>query len=228
MRPSNALFSVFTVLSRHRRILGAIGLVFLLESLYNVYTLRSPHPATGVPLDKPFHVGCQEPNTSAPRENATILILARNADVDGAVKSLTSLEERFNKWYHYPVVFLNDQAWDQGFKEAVTKVASGLVQFGVIEKSMWEYPEWIDQTSARMNMEAQAKAGVIYAGNESYHHMCRFYSGSVKSLKEIITELNDTGCFTIMKYCGHINGIGVSSLMYASHVILHSTFATIA
>jgi mannosyltransferase len=179
MRPSNALLSVFTALSRHRCILGAIVLASLLESVYNVYTLRSPSPATGVPLDKPFHVGCQEPDISAPRENATILMLARNADVDGAVKSLTSLEERFNKWYHYPVVFLNDQAWDQGFKDAVTEVASGLVQFGIIEKSMWKYPEWIDLTKARMHMEAQAKAGVIYAGDESYHHMCRFYSGSV-------------------------------------------------
>ena len=172
---SNSLFAANAILLRHRCIVGAILLALLLESLYNAFTLHSPNRAS--PVNKPFHVGCQEPDVSSKRENATILMLARNEDVDGAVKSLTSLEDRSNKWFHYPTVFLNDQEWSPKFKDAVTKVASGNVRFGVIDKSMWQYPEWIDQRKAKALMATQAKAGVFYAANESYHHMYRFNSG---------------------------------------------------
>jgi mannosyltransferase len=176
MRPQALLFSLSSIYVRyHRRILATIGLSLVLELFYNIYSLHITHPTR--PLDEPFSIGCQEPDTSAPRENATIIMLAQNSAVDGAVKSLTSLEEQFNKWFHYPVVFLNDQAWDQGFIDAVTEVASGHVHFGLIGKGMWEYPEWIDQGKARRSMDTQAQAGVLYAGNESYHHMCRFNSG---------------------------------------------------
>ena len=179
MRPQALFFSVSSILVRHhRRILVVIGLALVFETFYNIYSFHVTRPSP--PLDEPFHIGCQEPDTSAPRENATILMLARNSDLDGAVKSLTSLEEQFNKWFHYPVVFLNDQPWDQDFMDAVTRVASGNVHFGVIDKSMWQYPDWIDQGKARRLMDVQAQANVLYAGNESYHHMCRFNSGSVE------------------------------------------------
>lgn len=179
MRPQALFSSVASILvRRHRRILVIIGLASVWETFYNIYSLHVVHPSS--PLDEPFHISCQEPNTSAPRENATILMLARNSELDGAVKSLTSLEEQFNRFFHYPVVFLNDQVWDQAFMEAVTKAASGQVHFGVIDKSMWQYPDWIDQGKARRLMDTQAQAGVRYAGNESYHHMCRFNSGLVR------------------------------------------------
>ncbi len=176
MRP--LFLSVFSLLARHhQRILVIIGLGLVIEMFYNIYSFRVVHPSA--PLDEPFHIGCKEPDISAPRENATILMLARNSNLDGAVKSLISLEEQFNKWFHYPVVFLNDEVWDQDFVDAVTEVASGHVHFGVIDERMWQYPEWIDQGKARRLMDTQAQAGVIYAGNESYHHMCRFNSGLV-------------------------------------------------
>lgn len=59
-------------------------------------------------------------------------------------------------------------------------VTSGLVQFGVIANSMWQFLDWIDEEKAKILMSAQAQAGVYNAGNENYHHMCRFSSGSVK------------------------------------------------
>ena len=171
--------SVSLVLARyHRRILGILGLALLLDIWHNIQGLHVTRPTT--PLDQPFRVGCQEPDTSAPRENATILVLARNSDVDGVVSSMRSLEMQFNRHFHYPVVFLNDQPWSQSFVSAVTDVVTGNVHFGVINASEWQYPEWIDQAKAETLMSAQDQAGVIHAGNASYHHMCRFFSGSVQ------------------------------------------------
>ncbi len=167
---------VFSVLVRHyRHIFIIVGLSLLFNISHNIYSFHIDRPTT--PLDEPFHIGCREPDISAPRENATILMLARNADIDGAVSSLQSLEEQFNRWFHYPVVFLNDQAFEQVFVDAVTKVVSGSVQFGVIAENTWQYPDWIDREKAKRLMASQAQSNVLYGGNESYHHMCRFNAG---------------------------------------------------
>ena len=39
--------------------------------------------------------------------NATLFMLTRNSDVDGAVNSVREVEDRFNRKYGYPWVFLN-------------------------------------------------------------------------------------------------------------------------
>ena len=114
---------------------------------------------------------------NAPRENAAIVMLARNSEREGAVKSVTSLEQQFNRWFHYPIVFLNDDPWEQDFIDALSKVASGKTQFEVISHGMWGFPDWMDKEDARRRMKQQEARGVMYAGMESYHHMCRFNSG---------------------------------------------------
>ena len=50
------------------------------------------------------------------RANATLLMLARNSDVDGAVRSVRELEDKFNRRYNYPWVFLNEQEFSADFK----------------------------------------------------------------------------------------------------------------
>jgi alpha 1,2-mannosyltransferase len=47
-------------------------------------------------------------------------MLARNGDLPGVVKSLKQLEDRFNKRFRYPYVFLNEEAFTDQFKECVT------------------------------------------------------------------------------------------------------------
>ena len=54
--------------------------------------------------------------------NAVLLVLCRNEDVDGAVKSIRGLEDRFNHKYHYPWVFLNDVEFTEDFKKWVHAV----------------------------------------------------------------------------------------------------------
>jgi alpha 1,2-mannosyltransferase len=54
------------------------------------------------------------------RANAVIVLLARNSDLNGVVKSLKQMEDRFNKRFRYPYVFLNEQEFTDQFKECVT------------------------------------------------------------------------------------------------------------
>lgn len=154
-----------------------IACILFLEILVHVRSFHITPPKDS--LDIPFSTHCREPDVKAPRENAAIIMLARNMEVDGAVKSIESLERQFNRWFHYPIIFLNDDPWEQAFVDALTRVASGKVQFEVIgkESGMWGFPDWMDKDDARAAIKRQGARGTKYGGLESYHHMCRFNSG---------------------------------------------------
>ncbi|KAI1811324.1 nucleotide-diphospho-sugar transferase [Poronia punctata] len=127
--------------------------------------------------DKVFVTGCLEPDTSKPRAKAAFVVLARNKELDGVIQSIKSIERHFNRWYHYPYVFLNDGDFNQTFKDTVKNYTSAPVEFGKVEADMWGYPDWIDPKVAKEGIAKQGDAAVMYGGLESYHAMCRFYSG---------------------------------------------------
>ena len=49
--------------------------------------------------------------------NAVMLMLARNSELEGAVRSMIQLERTFNQRYHYPWVFLNEEPFTGEFKQ---------------------------------------------------------------------------------------------------------------
>ena len=160
---------------KHQYLITAICFLLCVETLLHINSFEVNRPPK--PLDEPFSVRCQEPDVDAPRENAAIVMLARNRELEGAVKAVSSLESQFNRWFHYPIIFLNDEPWDQSFKDALSNTASGETHFETIPHEMWGFPAWMDQDEARRIMKQQEARGVMYAGMESYHHMCRFNSG---------------------------------------------------
>ncbi|KAH0284525.1 glycosyltransferase family 15 protein, partial [Aureobasidium sp. EXF-3399] len=103
-------------------------------------------------------------------------MLARNSDLKEAIDALTSFESQFNHQYHYPVVFLNNEPWTDEFKRGVSAIVSGQSIFDTISPDLWGYPDHVDQEAARAHINEQGDRGIIHAGQESYHHMCRFYS----------------------------------------------------
>lgn len=187
-RPArHPLRPLFRTLCSHWKLILVVAILMIIEVIVHVRSYTITGPST--PLDAPFYTGCQNPirNITA-RENAVILMLARNSEAMGAVASVRSVQEQFNDNFGYPWVFLNDEAWDREFIQQVTTAvqrtsATGNVSvtFDVIPKTMWGFPTWIDQTRARQSMQAMEEKNIQYAGQESYHHMCRFQSGYVFS-----------------------------------------------
>jgi len=163
------------VTRRRLLIFLCITIPFVLESLWHVNSHKVSTPA--VALDAPFISGCVEPDVSAPRENATALMLARNEDIGGAIQTVKGWEQQFNRFFHYPILFLNNEPWSKSFIDELSAIASGPVAFETIPKSMWDYPAFIDREAARKSIAAQGRQGVFKAGAESYHHMCRFFAG---------------------------------------------------
>ncbi|OQD81462.1 hypothetical protein PENANT_c027G10116 [Penicillium antarcticum] len=131
--------------------------------------------------DKVFATGCMPIDPpeieKAPRANAAFVVLARNKELDGVIQSLKSIERHFNRWWHYPYVFLNDGDFDDEFIATVKNYTSAPVEFGKIDNSMWGFPDWVDHEVAKEGIRKQGDAAIMYGGMESYHHMCRFYSG---------------------------------------------------
>nr|CEG04089.1 unnamed protein product [Fusarium clavum] len=111
--------------------------------------------------DKVFVEGCAQPDTDQPRANAAFVILARNKEIDGVLQSIKSVERHFNRWYHYPYVFLNDGDFDDNFKEAVRNHTSGEVEFGKVGPDMWGFPDWIDPKVAAEGIAKQASSLTI-------------------------------------------------------------------
>jgi alpha 1,2-mannosyltransferase len=107
------------------------------------------------------------------RARAAFVILARNSDVAGVRSSMQMLEDRFNKRYKYPYIFLNDKEFTEEFKEATSTMTEAETMYGKIPEEHWSYPSWIDQTLAAENRRKLQKDNVIYGGSESYRHMCR-------------------------------------------------------
>ncbi|KAL6120889.1 hypothetical protein NUSPORA_02302 [Nucleospora cyclopteri] len=110
------------------------------------------------------------------KENAVILILCRNKEKDQMSATIKNFEERFNKKYRYPYVFLNDEEFTDEFKRSLNEATNNNAQYGLVEPENWKMPENINKEKAKENWKKMAQAGIPYAEVESYHNMCRFFS----------------------------------------------------
>lgn len=131
-------------------------------------------------IDAPFLEGCQDPIRAAldhPRENAAFVVLARNKELDGVLSSMSYLERHFNQWFNYPYVFLNNEDFNSTFRSRVRNATSAEVEFGLVSKDAWGFPDWADVDDMKEAIAQQGDRAIMYGGLETYHHMCRFFSG---------------------------------------------------
>ena len=57
------------------------------------------------------------------RENATLLMLTNSWEIDGTVRVVGEVEERFNRKFNYPWIFLNDEPFSEEFERYVVPVS---------------------------------------------------------------------------------------------------------
>lgn len=94
---------------------------------------------------------------------------------------MKQVEDRVNKQFHYPYVFLNEEPFSDQFRKSVycpkifrcrlltilrrvSEVTESKVQFGLIPHDHWYQPASIDEAKAKASREKMAKDGVIYGG----------------------------------------------------------------
>lgn len=150
-----------------------------------------PPPVPTIPLYptnisylQPVDVRIKHPiDPTTGRANATLVMLARNSDLNGAIKAVRSLEEAFNSKLAnpYPWVFLNEVPFNEDFKRELSYATSGEVHFGLIKSEEWFMPNWIDERMVEMG-KSYLKGlpepwPIPYADSTPYRNMCRYNSG---------------------------------------------------
>ncbi|KAJ7327539.1 glycosyltransferase family 15 protein [Mycena albidolilacea] len=134
-------------------------------------------PPYKTPVPEKYYLTPDVNGTMPRHANATIVMLARNGDLNGVVRSLTQLEAKFNTRFGYPYVFLNEEPFSDDFKHNVLALTNNKVEFGLIPKEHWYQPAWIDEEKARASRKKMEEEHVIYGGSVPYRNMCRFNSG---------------------------------------------------
>lgn len=110
--------------------------------------------------------------------NASFVMLTRNEEIEDVLKTMRSIEGHFNKWFKYPYVFLNDDPFTNHFKDQIQAATNATVEFGTVDEIMWEFPAKVrNSLQFKASLEDQNDRGIMYGNMESYHKMCRFYSG---------------------------------------------------
>ncbi|KAL4066353.1 glycosyltransferase family 15 protein [Scleroderma yunnanense] len=116
--------------------------------------------------------------SSGPRRaNATFIILCRNSDLEGIIHSVREIEDRFNRNFGYPYVFLDEEPFSEEFKGRISVISASSMEFGVIPPEFWYQPSWIDEEKAAAARKQMDADNIIYGGSLSYRNMCRFNSG---------------------------------------------------
>jgi len=132
-------------------------------------------PPYKTPVPEKYYL---QPNGTMERKaNAVIVMLARNGDLGGVVKSMTQLEEKFNHKFGYPYVFLNEEPFSEEFRRSVKELTQNKIEFGQIEHDHWYQPDWIDEAKASASRQKMVEDKVIYGWSVPYRNMCRFNSG---------------------------------------------------
>jgi alpha 1,2-mannosyltransferase len=111
------------------------------------------------------------------KANASFVMLVRNSDLSGIMSSMKQIEDRFNRKFQYPYVFLNDEPFTQDFKDHIQALTKTKVEFGVIPSDHWHQPSWVDENRASQSRDDMVRNNVIYGGSVPYRNMCRFNSG---------------------------------------------------
>ncbi|KAJ3087933.1 alpha 1,2-mannosyltransferase 2.4.1 [Quaeritorhiza haematococci] len=111
------------------------------------------------------------------RANAAIVVLCRNSELSQIRRAVREFEDRFNRRFGYPYVFINDEPFTEEFKAQMKRTTMNPIEFVTTVDGSWGYPSHINITLADECRARMAEDGVHYGGSLSYRNMCRFYSG---------------------------------------------------
>jgi len=112
-----------------------------------------------------------------PQVKGCFVMLTRNGDLHSVRATVRQIEDRLNRRYNYPYIFINDQPFTEKFKDFTSALTNAQTFYGEIPADQWGWPSWVDQQQAQKNMQKMEEQKVLYGGSLSYRHMCRYESG---------------------------------------------------
>ncbi|KAJ2494242.1 alpha 1,2-mannosyltransferase 2.4.1 [Coemansia sp. RSA 2052] len=107
-----------------------------------------------------------------------MVALVRNSELDGIRGTIRQVEDRFNREFGYPYIFLNDDDFSDEFKDKVQAMTKAKVYFGKLPKEHWGLSPYVTEEKVKAALEAN-KDRYLYGGSYSYRLMCRYQSGFI-------------------------------------------------
>ncbi|ELU39296.1 glycosyltransferase family 15 protein [Rhizoctonia solani AG-1 IA] len=169
----------------------------------------------------------------ARKANAAFVFLARNSDLAGVMQSMKHMEDRFNKKFNYPYVFLNDVPFDK-FSSATPSHTSQLtnanISYGVIESSHWNQPDWINEEQAKANRQWFKDNDIIYGVHDEVGYQCGanynscskvIASPTVTCAVSILDSFSDTSSSSSMTIIGALSELSPSMHVKAYWNLTH-------
>jgi hypothetical protein len=120
------------------------------------------------------------------------MMLARNPDIDGALRSIRRLENRFKTHHNLPCTFLNDVSFYERVCSRVCLLTKAPFIFASILRNHWVQAPWVDEYKAEEGRRKTFEEGVIYADSVSFRNMCRYNSG-VRRPRFVLRALTPIG-----------------------------------
>ncbi|KAI9475306.1 nucleotide-diphospho-sugar transferase [Coemansia mojavensis] len=109
---------------------------------------------------------------------AAMVALVRNKELHGMRSTVRQLEDRFNRNFGYPYIFLNDEEFTEEFKEGIQSVTNAPVYFGKLPEDHWGLSQYVTEDKVKEALEHNRNR-YLYGGSYSYRLMCRYQSGFV-------------------------------------------------
>ncbi|KAJ9104391.1 hypothetical protein QFC20_004527 [Naganishia adeliensis] len=134
--------------------------------------VQNHDPIIGNLVVPPSSVPRNHTDPNRRKANAAFVVLARNSDLWSFMDSMKQMEDRFNWWAGYDYVFLNDEPFDDAFKEHTQRLTNAKCHYGVIENDHWNQPDWIDEDKATAAREEMIRKKVIYGHRPSVKFFC--------------------------------------------------------
>jgi alpha 1,2-mannosyltransferase len=144
------------------------ALLLIVFVLFVINAIRTAHPAFNS-MD-----AADQCMGRGHRANAVILVLCRNEDLGGMLRTMRDFERRFNRRHCYPYLFLNDRPWTFNFRQTIRAHTRSAVKFGLVPPEHWDVP----QTHVNQSrLQESLRSTFVYGRSLSYRQMCRWFSG---------------------------------------------------
>lgn len=111
------------------------------------------------------------------RANATFFAVVRERDLGDLLMSMRTVEDRVNRKFGYPWVFLSDQPFSPDSALAIKSMTRSQVFFGLIPARQWAYPPHVDRRRAARAQKPGAAGSKKGADDQSRRHLSRFHAG---------------------------------------------------
>ncbi|OKL61867.1 hypothetical protein UA08_02506 [Talaromyces atroroseus] len=159
-----------------KNIVGCFFLVLLLFALYMRYDYDNWYRSSGDRALARMNFSIATTARTA-RKDATLIMLARNEELEGVLSSMRQLESSWNNKYHYPWIFFNNEPFTDEFKARTQEETNSECRYELIPKEHWDVPEWIDSELLETSMRRMKSQRIKYSARLGYHQMCRWNSG---------------------------------------------------